>query len=111
MPMARRPIWRIVKSESFDLRFGDAFSQLAPGGRMQLRDGDSAFGDICLGSRSCFAPPSKKMAFSDLDGREHIFLAEAFYNQRCQFVMVVENKARRLGRRARLERAPALVGQ
>lgn len=105
------PIWRIVKSESFDLRFGNALRQLVPEGRMQLRDSDSAFGDICLRSRSCLAPPSKKITFSDHDGREHTFLAEAFFNQRCQFVMVVENRARRLGRRARLERTPALVGQ
>ncbi len=105
------PIWRIVKSESFGLRFGNALHQLAPEGRMQLRDVDSAFGDICLRSRSCLAPPSKKITLIDRDGREDTFLAEAFYNQRCQFVMVVENKARRLGRRARLERAPALIGQ
>lgn len=105
------PIWRIVKSEPFDLRFGNALRQLVPEGRMQLRDSDSAFGDICLRSRSCLAPPSKKITFSDHDGREHTFLAEAFFNQRCQFVMVVENRARRLGRRARLERTPALVGQ
>lgn len=105
------PIWRIVKSESFDLRFGSVLSQLTPGGTMQLRDDDSAFGDICQRSRSCFAPPSKKIALSDRDGREHTFFAEAFYNQRCQFVLVVENKARRLGRRARLERVPVLVGR
>lgn len=103
------PIWRIVRSEPFDLRFGNVLHQFAPGGRMQLRDVDSPFGDICQRSRSCFAPPSKEITLSDRGGREHAFHAEAFYNQRCQFVMVVENKARRLGRRARLERVPALA--
>lgn len=105
------PVWRVVKSESFDMRFGSVLGQLLPENRMQLRDADSAFGDICVSSRSCLTPPSKKIALKDRDGREQIFVAEAFYNQRCQFVLIIDNKARRLGRRARLERVPAFAGK
>lgn len=96
------PIWRSVESPSFLKRFGRLRDRL-PDGILGAVEGDSApLAEIITASRRAVDPPSKRVGIPDGDGTKVPFVAEAFYNQHCQFVLVTEEKARRLGRRLRL---------
>jgi hypothetical protein len=96
------PVWNTVESEIFRERFGDLLG-LFPSGGMPVRDPDTAFGDICLASRTSLKPPSKTVQLVDRDGEIHDFVAEAFFNQHCHLVFLVEQRVRKQGRsRARV---------
>lgn len=96
------PIWRSVESSEFVRRFGRLIDML-PQGKLLLSEGERApLADILLASRTAVDPPSKILGLPDKDGSERRFVAEAFFNQRCYFVLVAEQKATRLGRRLRL---------
>jgi hypothetical protein len=96
------PIWRSVESPNFLGRFG-RLRDLLPGGVLSTQPGDNApLAEIVQASRTSLDPPTTELLISDRDGTQHKFEAEAFFNQYCHFVLVVESKARRLGRRVRL---------
>jgi hypothetical protein len=103
------PVWRTVESPAFLRRFGRLRKHL-PNGQLRVIEGELApLADIWQASKLTLDPPSKKIGLHDGDGSRHTFLAEAFFNQRCHFVLFVERKARLLGKRARLvEREAAL---
>jgi hypothetical protein len=94
------PIWRSVESQSFRQRFGSV-EQLLPGKRLSIAE-DALLADILTESRIALDPPSKLVGVPDGDGTKVPFVAEAFFNQHCYFVMLIERRARRLGRRVRL---------
>ena len=94
------PIWRVVESPSFRERFGSV-RRLLPNGQVSLAE-DHLLAEILTASRTALDPPSKLLGVPDRDGTKVAFVAEAFFNQHCHFVMLIERRARRLGRRVRL---------
>lgn len=99
------PIWKTVESAPFELRFGKLDSRF-PGSRLSLRGGP--IGEICVEAAKSAGTTSAKVAIHDRAGVSHKFVAEAYFNQHCYFVLVTERRARTLGRRARLEIADRL---
>jgi len=97
------PIWRSVESSDFLRRFGRLEERL-PGGVLSLVDDskDAPLAGIVRESRHSVSPTGREVSIPDHDGTRHTFVAEAFYNQRCHFVLVTDKKARRLGRRVRM---------
>jgi hypothetical protein len=96
------PIWQSVESAEFRRRFGRLKDRL-PDGKLMLTEGDRApLAEILRASRAVSDPPSKMVQIPDTGGSKHPFVAEAFFNQRCHFVFVADQKATRLGRRVRL---------
>jgi hypothetical protein len=96
------PVWRSVESPEFYRRFG-RFSDRLPGGQLRIAPSDKPpLGEIIEASRTALDPPSTPVAIPDSDVTKHGFIAEAFFNQHCQFVFVAEAKSRRLGRRIKL---------
>lgn len=101
-PDGTLPIWRSVESPSFRARHGRLHERL-PGGVLSTAEDESGpLAEIVNASRMQTDPPSKRVGIPDGDGTKVTFVAEAFYNQHCQFVLVSDEKARRLGRRLRL---------
>lgn len=94
------PIWRSVESQPFRQRFGPLV-RLLPGEQLSIAE-DALLAEIITASRTALDPPSKLIAVPDRDGTNVPFVAEAFFNQHCQFVMLIERRARLLGRRVRL---------
>lgn len=96
------PVWRSVESEAFRRRFGRAVDRL-PGRQLSIVEGPAApLADIVKESRISVDPPTKLVGVPDKDGTKHPFVAEAFFNGHCHFVVLVDKKARLLGRRLRL---------
>jgi hypothetical protein len=96
------PIWRSVESPAFLKRHGHIENRL-PNRELSIRDDDrSPLGGIVRQSRTAIDPPSTVVGIPDGDGTRVPFVAEAFFNGYCHFVMFVDRKARRLGRRVRL---------
>jgi hypothetical protein len=99
------PIWRSVESAEFRRRFG-CLPGLLPGGALSIREGEGApLAEIVRRSLLETDPPQAEVRVPDLDGSPQKFVAEAFFNGRCHFVHVAEQKATRLGRRVRLAAA------
>lgn len=94
------PIWTSVESATFRQRFGPV-TRLLPDQKLSI-DEDSLLADILVASRTAIDPPSKDIAVPDRDGTKVPFVAEAFFNGRCHFVLLTDRQARRLGRRVRL---------
>lgn len=94
------PVWRSVESSSFLERFG-RLHNLLPGGVLSIAE-DAPLAEIVQRSRTELDPPTKTVTLPDMDQTRHRFEAEAFFNGSCFFVLVIERKARRLGRRVRL---------
>ncbi len=94
------PIWRSVESTAFLQRFGSV-RRLLPGQQLSIADG-ALLADIVTASRTALDPPSKLIGVPDRDGTKVPFVVEAFFNQHCHFVMLIERRARLLGRRVRL---------
>lgn len=97
------PIWRSVESPEFLRRFGRLEERLPSGVLSLVEDSKEApLAGIVRQSRHSVDPPSREVSISDHDGTSHTLIAEAFYNQRCHFVLATDKKARRLGRRVRM---------
>jgi hypothetical protein len=94
------PIWTSVESAAFRRRFGPV-TRLLPEQKLSIGE-DALLGDILVASRMALDPPSKDIAVPDRDGTKVAFVAEAFFNGRCHFVLLSDRRARRLGRRVRL---------
>ena len=96
------PVWNSVESAEFERRFGRLQDRL-PEGKLRITETDNALlADILLDSHASIDPPSKIIHIPDSDGTGRRFVAEAFFNQWTHFVLVVEEKTTRLGRRVRL---------
>lgn len=95
------PIFRSIESPPFLERFG-RFRDRLPGGQLSLVPDVGPLADICEEARLRLDPPTKDVSIPDLSGTSKPFVAEAFFNQHCYFVMVTDKRARLLGRRARL---------
>ena len=96
------PVWRSVESAAFLRRFG-RLRELLHGGALSTIEGiGDPLAEIVNASRLAVDPPSKRVGIPDRDGTKVAFVAEAFFNQHCQFVLVSDERARRLGRRMRL---------
>jgi IrrE N-terminal-like domain len=96
------PVWQSIESESFRERFG-RLVDLLPKHQLKVVEGqDAPLAGICEQSKTSLDPPAAKISLPDQGGKRHPFVAEAFFNQYCQFVFVAAERARRLGRRARL---------
>ncbi len=97
------PIWRTVESDEFLRRFG-RLQQHLPGGVLSIADDfpTAPLAEIITRSRLEVDPPTTDLTIPDGDASRQHFVAEAFFNGNCHFVLVVERKARRLGRRVRL---------
>lgn len=94
------PIWATVESQVFRQRFGSV-RNLLPAGNLSIAD-DALLADILTASRTALDPPSKLIGIPDRDGTKVPFVAEAFFNGRCHFTMLIDRRARLLGRRVRL---------
>jgi len=96
------PIWNSIESPEFERRFG-RFKDHVPGRALRIVEGEDApLADILTASRTELDPPSKLVRIYDHDQTKRAFVAEAFFNGKCHFVMVSERQARRLGRRVRI---------
>lgn len=94
------PIWKSVSSARFQKRFGSVH-ELLPGRTLSIAE-DGVLAEILVASRTAVDPPDKLVAIPDRDGTKVAFVAEAFFNGRCHFVMFTDRRARLLGRRVRL---------
>jgi hypothetical protein len=96
------PIWRSVESQQFLRRFGRLRAHL-PGGKLPvLHEHGSPLAEIVNASRVAVDPPNTVVALHEAAGSVGTpFVAEAYFNGRCHFVLLTERRARRLGRRAR----------
>lgn len=94
------PVWTTVESASFLKRFGRLGDRL-PGGHLGVGE-DAPLAEIVERSRTELDPPTREVGIPDRDGTRRPFVAEAFFNGSCHFVLVIDRKARRLGRRTRL---------
>ena len=96
------PIWQSVESLSFFERHGRLIDRL-PDRKLRTLEGEGApLADIINAARLAVDPPSKSISIPDIAGTRVEFIAESFFNQRCNFVLVADRKARRGGRRLRL---------
>lgn len=97
------PIWQCVESPAFRNRFGRLTRQF-PSGRLIASEGlGPLLDEIVQAALITESIPETDLVMQDLDGDGHSFVAEAFFNQHCLFVLMVPRRARRLGRRLRLE--------
>lgn len=94
------PIWASVESQPFRQRFGSV-EALLPNRQLSIAE-DALFADILAESLTAVDPPTKTIGVPDRDGTKVAFVAEAFFNGRCHFVMLIDRRARKLGRRVRL---------
>jgi hypothetical protein len=74
----------------------------AAGRQLRVEGQQAPLADLIERCWSRTDPPSKEIFIPDRNGSRKTFLAEAWFNQRCLFVMVAEKRATRLGRRVRL---------
>lgn len=97
------PTWSSVESPSFRSRFG-RLADFLPGGEISLGENNSplAFGKLAREAMTAVDPPAETVQLTDLAGKTSAFTAEAFFNQRCLFVMVSARHLVRLGRRLQL---------
>ncbi len=94
------PVWSAVESQAFRKRFGRV-GQMLPGKKLPIGE-DAVLAEIVTASRTAHDPPSKLIGVPDGDGTKVPFIAEAYFNQHCYFVLLVDRRARLLGRRVRL---------
>ncbi len=96
------PIWQSVESATFSERHGRLIDRL-PDRNLSTLEGERApLADIINAAKLAVDPPTKTISIPDRAGTAVEFAAEAFFNQRCNFILVAERKARRAGRRLRL---------
>jgi IrrE N-terminal-like domain len=92
------PIWTAAESPKFRREFGPLRDQL-PAAGLPL-GGDGALGSLVAEALSgAVDPPSREIGVTSLKGDRRPFIAEAFYNQHCMFVMFAPRARIRTGRR------------
>jgi len=95
------PIWHSIASPEFRTRFGDLAAKL-PAGVLATSGRNAIFGEIIHVAWTSSTPSAKPVSIPNFDGDSSPFVAEAWFNQHCMFVLVTEKSARRLGRRIKL---------
>lgn len=95
------PVWRSVQSQRFRQKYGD-FGRRFPDG-VKAHDGPNApFAEILSGCRVAVDPTRCRVDLLDLAGRVRPFVAEAFFNQHVQLLLVTERQRVPVGRKVRL---------
>lgn len=94
------PIFLASESPTFREHLG-AIAGRFPAQSLPLNDAHPV-GPLLLEARDAVDPPSKEVAIRDLGNRNLRFVAEAFFNQHCFFIMFAPAARLRLGRRIRV---------
>lgn len=92
------PIWVSVESPSFRPSYGRLIDQFPSTSSLSLNDG-TPMANVARAARFASETQSDRMVLMSLDGKRRKFNVEAFFNQRCLFVMVSPHTALRTGRR------------
>jgi hypothetical protein len=96
------PLWRSVESSTFFRSYGCLADRM--NGHLVIAGGEGKpLGDIAQRAMSLSDVVAKEIRIRDLRGEPREFVAEAFFNQHNLLVMVSEKRARRFGRRVRVE--------
>lgn len=95
------PVWASVESPSFRRRYGRLIECL-PGGTINVAASEDAVAQLARGAFTSSSPQSRRIDLVNLRGESRKFKAEAFFNQRCLFLMVSPHALLRQGRRVEL---------
>ncbi|WP_167762084.1 ImmA/IrrE family metallo-endopeptidase [Blastococcus sp. CT_GayMR20] len=97
------PVWNALASPTFIAEHGP-FSRWFPGNRLAIGSGADVrpLGQVAHRALHGESHPELELRRTALDGEVRRYKAEAFYNQRCVFVLVTPRSGLRLGRRVRL---------
>lgn len=97
------PVWRSIESPSFTTQFGSLATRF-PGAMVSLVDEGGAlpWSRLARAALTAIDPPRDEICLEDLGGRQRPFVAEAFFNQRCVFLLVTPRRWLPGGRRLRL---------
>lgn len=101
----RLPIFQAVESPSFEQRYGRAGDRFATAHIAVSGGGAKPLGDILQAALDGESTPAKPVRLRDRAGEPRRFIAEAFFNQYSVFLMLVERRAARFGRRVRVAAA------
>jgi hypothetical protein len=91
------PIFLALESQTFRERLG-AIAGRFPEWSLPLNEDARPLGSLLIQARSTVDPPSREVIIRDLAKQQRQFVAEAFFNQRCYFVMFTPATRLRLGR-------------
>jgi hypothetical protein len=94
------PIFLALESSSFRERLG-TIVRCFPTHSLPLDD-THPLGPLVVDARGALDPPSKEIKIRDLDNQWQRFVAEAFFNQHCYFVMLAPAARLRFGRRIKV---------
>lgn len=90
------PIWASIESPTFRSSFGRLKDHL-PGSALPVSD-DGPIGSVAGAALSDFDTQSDRVKLVSLAGKPRPFNVEAFFNQRCLFLMVTPHSLLRTGR-------------
>lgn len=90
------PIWWAVESESFREKFG-GLGRHFPSGCLDHPESLIEIADDSM--TASLRPPSCELRVRDIGGTQRVFTAEAFFNQRCVFLMLAPKARVSTGRR------------
>ncbi len=94
------PIFLALESPSFHKWFG-AIAGHFPTQSLPLND-THVLGPLLMEARDAIDPPATEVKILDLNKRHRRFVAEAFFNQHCYFVVFTPVTRLRLGRRVKV---------
>ncbi len=94
------PIFLALESSSFREQYGDIAERFLTQS-LPLNNDIQPLGSLLVEARDAADPPSKEVVIH-LDGQRQRFVAEAFFNQRCYFVVFAPTTRLRLGRRIKV---------
>lgn len=99
------PIFQAVQSPSFEQKYGPVSDRFRTN-HVGIGEGQKKpLGDILRAVLDGEPTPSKQVGLRDLGGDPRRFIAEAFFNQYSVFLMLIERRAARFGRRVRVAAA------
>lgn len=96
------PIWHCIESPPFRARFGPLAARFSDKKLSSSLHHDQTIGDLACGALTASTVNSMILNTRDLVGERHQFVAEAFFNFRCVFVMLTPREAAQWRRRIRL---------
>lgn len=95
------PIFLGAESPTFRERFGAVIGRF-PTRALPLGE-TRPLGPLLLEAGAAVEPPSAPVVLRDLNGEQQRFVAEAFFNQRCYFLMFAPARRFRVGRRIKVQ--------
>jgi hypothetical protein len=95
------PIFLGAESPSFRQRFGPVIARFQT--RTLPLGEPRPLGPFLRESRTAVDPPATPVVLHDLNREPQRFVAEAFFNQRCYFVMFAPAARFRVGRRIKVQ--------